>query len=43
LSDEEHIDEYLPFLESLLTPSRLEHSLGVMQVMAELHLEIPAA
>jgi len=36
LSDEEHIDRYLPFLRSLLTPSRLQHSLGVMQVMAEL-------
>lgn len=36
LSDEQHIDRYLPFLRSLLTPSRLQHSLGVMQVMAEL-------
>jgi predicted HD superfamily hydrolase involved in NAD metabolism len=36
LSDEEHIDRYLPFLRSLLTPSRLQHSLGVMQVMVEL-------
>lgn len=36
MSDEERIDEYLSFLESLLTPSRLEHSLGVMQAMAEL-------
>jgi predicted HD superfamily hydrolase involved in NAD metabolism len=26
----------LPFLKSLLTPSRLQHSLGVMRVMAEL-------
>ncbi len=33
---QEHIDRYLPFLKSLLTPSRLHHSLGVMQVMAEL-------
>jgi predicted HD superfamily hydrolase involved in NAD metabolism len=27
---------YLPFLEEVLTPSRLAHSLGVMQVMGEL-------
>jgi predicted HD superfamily hydrolase involved in NAD metabolism len=27
---------YLPFLERVLTPKRLEHSLGVMQVMGEL-------
>ena len=27
---------YLPFLERVLTPSRLQHSLGVMQVMGEL-------
>ena len=27
---------YLPFLESVLTPARLVHSLGVMQVMGEL-------
>jgi len=27
---------YLPFLECLLTPERLEHSLGVMRVMGEL-------
>lgn len=36
MNDEEFIDEYLPFLKNLLTPSRLQHSLGVMQVMAEL-------
>ena len=29
-------DEYLPFLMSALTPTRLQHSLGVMQVMSEL-------
>jgi predicted HD superfamily hydrolase involved in NAD metabolism len=29
-------DEYLPFLENALTPLRLWHSLGVMQVMGEL-------
>jgi predicted HD superfamily hydrolase involved in NAD metabolism len=27
---------YLPFLQRVLTPSRLQHSLGVMQVMGEL-------
>ena len=27
---------YIPFLERVLTPSRLQHSLGVMQVMGEL-------
>lgn len=27
---------YIPFLEKVLTPSRLAHSLGVMQVMGEL-------
>ncbi len=27
---------YMPFLEKVLTPSRLAHSLGVMQVMGEL-------
>ena len=27
---------YYPFLESVLTPARLAHSLGVMQVMGEL-------
>ncbi len=30
------VDEYLPFLTSTLTPARLQHSLGVMQVMREL-------
>jgi predicted HD superfamily hydrolase involved in NAD metabolism len=29
-------DKYLPFLASLLTPPRLQHSLGVMRVMGEL-------
>lgn len=28
--------QYSPFLESVLTPARLEHSLGAMQVMGEL-------
>ena len=28
--------QYLPFLENVLTPARLEHSLGAMQVMGEL-------
>lgn len=28
--------QYLPFLEIVLTPYRLEHSVGVMQVMGEL-------
>ncbi len=27
---------YLPFLQQVLTPMRLQHSLGVMQVMGEL-------
>jgi predicted HD superfamily hydrolase involved in NAD metabolism len=36
MSDKEPMDRYLPFLRSLLTPSRLQHSLGVMRVMAEL-------
>ena len=31
-----HADRYLPFLEQVLTPARLQHSLGVMQVMGEL-------
>jgi predicted HD superfamily hydrolase involved in NAD metabolism len=30
------IDEYLPYLRDVLTPPRLQHSLGVMQVMGEL-------
>jgi predicted HD superfamily hydrolase involved in NAD metabolism len=29
-------ERYLPFLASVLTPRRLDHSLGVMQVMGEL-------
>ena len=29
-------DRYLPFLQNILTPRRLDHSLGVMQVMGEL-------
>lgn len=29
-------NQYLPFLEKVLTPQRLNHSLGVMQVMGEL-------
>lgn len=36
MSDEEHIGQYLPFLRGVLTLPRLDHSLGVMQVMAEL-------
>ena len=30
------VDRYRPFLEQVLTPMRLRHSLGVMQVMGEL-------
>jgi HD superfamily phosphohydrolase len=30
------VGRYLPFLKAILTPKRLEHSLGVMQVMGEL-------
>ena len=30
------VARYTPFLEQVLTPSRLQHSLGVMQVMQEL-------
>jgi putative nucleotidyltransferase with HDIG domain len=30
------IDRYLSFLERVLTPKRLQHSIGVMQVMEEL-------
>jgi predicted HD superfamily hydrolase involved in NAD metabolism len=33
---QEIIERYLPFLEKVLTPKRLEHSLGVMEVMGEL-------
>ncbi|HTP08394.1 MAG TPA: bis(5'-nucleosyl)-tetraphosphatase (symmetrical) YqeK [Anaerolineae bacterium] len=29
-------DEYFPFLANMLTPPRLQHSFGVMQVMGEL-------
>ena len=29
-------NQFVPFLETVLTPKRLEHSLGVMQVMGEL-------
>jgi predicted HD superfamily hydrolase involved in NAD metabolism len=36
LTEKERMHRYLPFLNSLLTPSRLQHSLGVMRVMAEL-------
>jgi predicted HD superfamily hydrolase involved in NAD metabolism len=32
----EHTARYLPFLRSLLTPPRLQHSLDVMRVMVEL-------
>lgn len=31
-----NIDRYVPFLEEVLTPRRMAHSLGVMQVMGEL-------
>jgi len=31
-----HTDHYLPFLERVLTPPRLQHSIGVMHVMTEL-------
>ena len=30
------LSQYLPFLKRVLTPARLQHSLGVMQVMGEL-------
>jgi predicted HD superfamily hydrolase involved in NAD metabolism len=30
------VDRYISFLRGLLTPQRLQHSIGVMQVMAEL-------
>ncbi|MBN1430871.1 MAG: bis(5'-nucleosyl)-tetraphosphatase (symmetrical) YqeK [Anaerolineae bacterium] len=36
MHDTRYIDRYLPFLQSLLTPSRLQHSMGVMRVMADL-------
>jgi predicted HD superfamily hydrolase involved in NAD metabolism len=32
----ESVGHYLPFLERMLTPQRLQHSLGVMHVMGEL-------
>jgi len=32
----DYSSRYLPFLQRVLTPSRLQHSLGVMQVMGEL-------
>jgi HD superfamily phosphohydrolase YqeK len=31
-----HANHYLPFLKSVLTPARLQHSEGVMRVMGEL-------
>src|SRR5512133_2390738 len=34
--NEDILDRYLPFLQTVLTPKRLKHSLGVMQVMGEL-------
>jgi predicted HD superfamily hydrolase involved in NAD metabolism len=34
--DQSLADKYIPFLTSVLSPSRLQHSLGVMQVMGEL-------
>ena len=36
MTDKERMDRYWSFLQGLLTPSRLQHSLGVMRVMAEL-------
>lgn len=36
MSTEMHTDCYLSFLERVLTPPRLQHSIGVMHVMAEL-------
>lgn len=36
MTDDEYIERYLPFLSRRLSPLRLHHSLGVMQVMAEL-------
>jgi predicted HD superfamily hydrolase involved in NAD metabolism len=36
MNPEESTERYLPFLSRLLTPQRLQHSLGVMQVMGEL-------
>jgi predicted HD superfamily hydrolase involved in NAD metabolism len=36
LRDKDLVDRYSPFLKRLLTPPRLQHSLGVMRVMAKL-------
>ena len=36
LKDDEAIHSHVRFLERRLTPSRLQHSLGVMRVMREL-------
>ncbi len=36
MNDGDLINSYLPFLKSLLTSYRLQHSLDVMQIMAEL-------
>ena len=36
MTDAECFDHYLPFLSGLLTPARLQHSQGVMRMMAEL-------
>lgn len=36
INNEGPMDRYLPFLKRVLTPPRLEHSLGVMRVMEEL-------
>ncbi len=36
MNPQESTERYLPFLKHLLTPYRLQHSLGVMQVMGEL-------
>lgn len=36
MTDDECVEHYWPFLSGRLSPSRLQHSLRVMQVMAEL-------
>jgi predicted HD superfamily hydrolase involved in NAD metabolism len=36
MNPQENAKRYLPFLKRLLTPQRLQHSLGVMEVMGEL-------
>jgi len=36
MSTKIHTDHYLPFLERVLTPPRLQHSIGVMHVITEL-------